>query len=350
MLIVLGLACLDGLIRLNADLWTRHSPDDYDERVRGCAVQPRDFVIVGGSPVSEGVVPDELAGFTWRGETLRNGYAVGLPGATTSESYHAVLRSCPTAPKLLIYGITASDINDGRQEPHGAYSLMKPADLWAWVVSRPESAEYITRHYVYGRLNQVWAAYQYRHGIRMWAALQAEACFPGCCPHTLREAQELHAYAQALRNGNGYAPAAGFVNTRYDEVKRLNAETPPFKFLDKFRTGSHLKCLHRMIDWCAKHGTSLVLVDMPVTADLEAQYPNQFAEYRRRLTEVETARDVLVIHAHRDLIGLTDSDFSDTVHLNGGGARKLSRWLREQLTEVGTGPDSELLAARRAAP
>lgn len=349
-LILLGLGAIDIGLRLTADTWTRHSPDDYAERVRGCAAEPRDFVLVGGSPVSEGLIPSDVSGVRWRGETLTNGYAVGLPGATTSETYHAVLRSCPTPPKLLVYGMTASDINDGRQEPHGAYSLMTPGDLRAWVTSRPESAEWVTRQYAYGRLNQVWAAYKYRHGVRMWAALQADAVLAGCAPKATREAKELTAYADALRTGDGYAPAAGFVRTQYAEVKRVHAETPPFAFLDKYRTGSHLKYLQKLLDWAADHRTAVVLVDMPVTDDLEKKYPTQFAEYNRRLAEVEAARGVTVIRANRDAVGLDDTLFADTVHLNADGAHKLSRWLRERLAEAGTGPDGDLLAARRVGP
>ena len=349
-LVLLGLAAIDIGIRLSADTWTRHSPDDYAERVRGCASRPRDFVLVGGSPVSEGLIPSDIVGVPWRGEPLLDGYAVGLPGATTSETYHAVLRSCPTPPKLLVYGITASDINDGRHEPHGAYSLMTPGDLHAWVTTRPESAEWVTRQYAYGRLNQIWASYQYRHGIRMWTALQADAVIPGCCPKATREAKELTAYADALRSGDGYAPAAGFVNTQYAEVKRVHAETPPFAFLDKYRTGSHLKYLHKLLDWAAAEGTDVVLVDMPITADLEAKYPSQYAEYRRRLAEVEAARGVMVIRATRDVVGLDDTLFADTVHLNNIGAHKLSRWLRDRLAEAGTGPADGLLAARRVEP
>lgn len=350
LLLLLGLTGIDIGVRLAADTWEQHSPDDYAERVRGCAARPRDFVLVGGSPVSEGLIPDAVAGVPWGGEFLTDGYAVGLPGATTSEVYHATLRSCPMPPKLLVYGMTASDINDGRQEPHGPYSLMTWGDLRTWVTSRPESAEWVTRQFLYGRLNRVWAAYRYKHGIRMWAASQADAAFPGCCPAATREAKELAGYSAALRgDGRGYAPAAGFVHTQYAEVKRVHAETPPFAFLDKYRTGSHLKYLHKLLDWAADRGTAAVLVDMPITADLEAKYPGEFAEYARRLAEVESGRGVKILRASRAAVGLDDTHFADTIHLNADGAGKLSRWLKDRLSEVGTGPDAGLLAARGVA-
>lgn len=341
-LMLLGLIGIDIGVRAMSDIWERHSPDDYAERVNGCAAARRDFVAVGGSTVGEGIIPEALSGFHWHGEGLTDGYAVGLPGATTSDVYHAVLRSCPTPPKLLVYGITASDINDSRHEPHGPHSLMAWSDLRTWVELRPESAEWVARHFVQGQLSRVWAAYHYQHGIRMWAAHNAAELVPGCCPDAAREAEELRNYSRNLRAGRGYAPAAGFVNTSYAEVKRVGGTSPPFAFLDKYRTGSHLKYLHRLLDWAAERGTAVVLVDMPITADLEAKYPAEFAEYRARLAELEANRGVRVIRTSRTAVGLDDSHFADVIHLNANGAKKLSAWLKDELDGIDTDRRSEL--------
>jgi hypothetical protein len=332
--LLLALLGIDLLIRTTADTWDRHSPDDYAARVNGCRQQARDFVFVGGSPVSEGIIPDVIAGVCWNGRMLDTGYALGLPGGTTSEFYHAVKHACPTPPTLLVYGITASDLNDSRHEPHGPASLMTVGDVASWAAARPDSREWVLRTFLREKAGQAWALYRYRHGIRMWAAIQADAVFPGSCPDTIREAAELRAYANALHSGNGYAPAAGFVTRRYDVVKAVNAPLPPFTFLDRYKTGSHLTYLHRLIGWAEDRGTALVLVDMPVTADLEAQHPAAFAEYRRLLAEIEQA-GLPVIRAHRDRVGITDAGFADTIHLNGVGAQRLSAWVRAQLEELG---------------
>src|SRR5947209_20110973 len=99
-LLLAGVA-IDLLVLTFADTWERHSPDDYSARVNGCRHRPQDFVFVGGSPVSEGIDPDILAGMSWQGRTLDHGYALGLPGGTTSEFFHAVKNGCPIAPSLL---------------------------------------------------------------------------------------------------------------------------------------------------------------------------------------------------------------------------------------------------------
>ena len=324
-LVLIGLAVIDLAVLANRDTWDRHSPDDYAERIEGCRAEPREFVLVGGSPVSEGLDPAVIRGVAWRGESLTNGYAIGLPGGTTTDFYFAVKRACPTPPKLAVYGITASDMNDRRNEPHGPHSLMSVADVWDLVDTRPDAAEWAVRHFLRGRASRAWSAYHHRHGIRMAAALAADEWFPDCCPEATRQARELRGYSDKLRAGTGYAPAAGFEYRRYDVVKANDYPQPPFNFLDEYRTGSHLKYLHRLLDWTAANGTDLVLVDMPVTADLEARYPAAVAEYRGRLAEVEAGRRVTVVRADRDTVGLTDADFADIIHLNQIGARSCPR-------------------------
>ena len=322
--LLLALLACDLGVRAFANTWEAHSPDDYAMKLAGCANAPRSFVVVGGSPVSEGIDPDVLG---------PNGYAMGLPGGTTSEFYHAVLHGCRVPPKRLIYGITASDLNDSRHEPHGPASLMTAGDAFTWAVERPDSREWVLRQFALARLQRLSGIYRHRHGVRMWASLGADSCFPGACEESVREAKELHAYADTLRTGTGYAPAAGFANQRYDLVKQAGAKLAPFAFLDRYRTGSHRQYLAKLIDWAKANGVDLWLVDMPVTADLEAQYPEAFSEYRGLLAE--TGRSCRVLRAHRDAVGLTDAGFADTIHLNCVGAQVLSRWLRDRLAEDG---------------
>jgi hypothetical protein len=333
--VLLAFVLLDLAVLATASVWERHSPDDYSARVEGCAKLRRDAVFVGGSTVSEGIVPKEMIGANWNGETLNDIYAVGLPGGTTSEFFHAAKRACPQPPKLLVYGITASDLNDSRHEPHGPASLMTFGDTFDWAVSRSDSREWVVRQYLSARVSRASSLWRYRHGLRMAAVFQFEELFPGACSASAMEARELRNYADALRAGDGYAPAAASVEQRYDHVKEINGELPPFKFLDNYKTGSHRQYLYRLIRWTTDNRVSLVLVDMPVTADLEAKHTAAFAEYRKLLAEEEEERGLTVIRAHRDIVGITNAGFADTIHLNGVGATVLSRWLKGKLDEMG---------------
>ena len=309
------LAAADWGIGRFAAVWDRHSPDDYAARVNGCKSRPRDTVFVGGSPVAEGIDPDRIPGAN---------YAVGLSGGTTSDFYHAVVRACPTPPKALVYGMTATDINDARGEPHGPASLMSWADVREWRRLRPDNAEWVTRHYLLAKLRESSSVFHHRHGIRMWATTNGQ-------PHELRD------YADALRGGNGYAPLAQLAERRYDVAKAAGAQEAPMPFFAKYRTGSHLKYLHKLIDWCESRGVSLVVVDMPVTTDIEAKYAREYAEYRQRLQEIHAARGVRVIWAC-DETNLPDASFADRMHLNRDGARAFSDWLGVRLKEEGTRP------------
>ncbi len=317
-LFLLFLVATDGLIGSLAGVWNRASPDEYAARVAGCARLPRDVVFVGGSPVAEAIDPDRITA---------NGYNLGLSGGTVSDFYHAVIHACPTPPRRMVYGITASDINDARHEPHGPHSLMTWGDLVGWVRLRPESGEWVTRHFVQSRFGSASNLYRHRHGIRMWLATWADEQIPGSCPQSREEAHALNEQAQALFDGNGYWPAKGYASGRYDHVKASGAPQAPFGFLNRYRTGSHLKFLHKLIDWCESNHVQLVLVDMPVTADLEARFVNEYAEFRRRLQEIESERGLKVLRPQREALGLTDADFADVIHMNREGARKFSDWL-----------------------
>ena len=58
----------------------------------------------------------------------------------TSAYVTGALYSLAAPPKLLVYGITASDLNDSRLEPHGPGSVMEWSDLAEWVRLRPRTA------------------------------------------------------------------------------------------------------------------------------------------------------------------------------------------------------------------
>ena len=137
-----GLALVDVLVHAERKLWRAYDPDDYAERLRGCRSRPQDLVVVGGSPVSEGIDPNVLVGLSWQRRPLQHVYNLGLPGGTTAEVWHAVEHGVSRPPRLLVYGITASDVNDSRNEPHGPYALMEVADLPRWVRYQPSSAEW----------------------------------------------------------------------------------------------------------------------------------------------------------------------------------------------------------------
>ena len=331
LLFALLLIGTDPVIGGFAPMWERHSPDEYAARVNGCQAEPRDLVFVGGSPVAEGIDPARIAGIPWAGGPLNSVYALGLSGGTTSDFYHAVIHGCPVPPRVLVYGITASDLNDSRHEPHGPYSLMTWGDLAGWVRLRPEASEWAVRHFLLARLGQASNLFRYRHGIRMWAATQADRQLAGSCPEAISEANELRQRADALAGGNGYVPATGYSVGRYDQIKAAGLQPGPFSYLNRYRTGSHLKYLHKLIDWCETNRVELLLIDMPVTADLEAKYAAEFAEFRARLAEVERDHGVRVIRATREVVGLSDAHYADLIHMNRDGAALFSAWVRVRL-------------------
>jgi hypothetical protein len=333
--VVIGLLALDGLLHANRDLWNKYDPDDYAERLEGCRRRPRDLVLIGGSPVSEGIDPATLAGLSWRGAKLNDNYNLGLPGATTSEVWHAVEHGLPAPPRLLVYGITASDLNDSRYEPHGTRSLMDLGDVAEWVRTRPDSAEWAVRHFIEERVGGVWQLFFYRNALRLWAADQTADLCPDAFPKAAAQARANLEISADLRNGNGFVPERSLRKSRLDRLRMAGALGPRFHFLENYRLGGHLLYLHKLLDWAEANGVAVVLVDMPVPAELEEQmHVAAFAAYRKTLAEVAQQRGVPLLCASRKATGIEESDFADRIHLNTAGTSKLSAWLRQALAAL----------------
>jgi hypothetical protein len=329
---VLGLAALDAAVADRRHVWRAYDPDDYRIKLHECVSRRRDLVLVGGSPVSEGFDPAVLAGTPWRGRPLQDVFNLGLSGATTSEVWHAVRHGIGAPPRLLVYGITASDVNDGRDEPHGPRSLMEAGDVAEWVRRRPKAAEWCVRQYTFGKLGRCSSLYHYRNAVRLWAADRVERAWPGSFPEAAREARDGLRYSAALGAGNGFAPRPEFQAGSLARMIAAGAVPPSFHFLEKFALGGHLRYLDKLLDWGEANGVAVVLVDMPVPAHLdEVMHREAFVAYRAALAEVGRRRGVTVLRASPQAVGLGDDDFADLIHLNARGTAKLSAWLRGQL-------------------
>ncbi len=332
-----GLVAVDVVVAAHRDVWNAYSPDDYRARVRQCRRQRPDLLVIGGSPVSEGIDTTALTGLRWRGTPLRHPFNLGLPGATTTEVWHAVKHGAAAPPRVLVYGITASDVNDGRSEPHGPHSLLTASDMPDFARHRPESLEWCLRHWLKPRLERLWSLYHFRHGIRLWACSRLDAALPGTYPKEAAEARENLRYASAMDHPNGFAPQPRFQRSRLTDFKAPGEKLPPFNYLDHFHVGGgHVRYLLELQDWCVRHGVELVLVDMPVSRDLEESlHPREFAAYRAALAELERTRRLRVLRASRAVLDATDADFADLVHLNAHGTARLTTWLRQQLAVLG---------------
>jgi hypothetical protein len=331
---LVGLAALDALVAANRSTWRAYDPDPYRIKPHECVRRARDLVLVGGSPVSEGIDPAALVGAPWHGRPLEDVFNLGLPGATTSEVWHAIRHGIGIPPRVLVYGITASDLNESRNEPHGPEALMNVADVAEWLRLRPKAAAWCLRHYARAKLERCWNLYHYRNAIRLWAAERTAAAGPGFFPEGVRTAREGLLYTADLTRGNGFAPLQGFREGNLARMKAAGGAPHSFGFLAKYALGGHLHYLDRILDWGRDNGVSIILLDMPVSADLdEVIYPREFAAYRAALAEVERRRGATVLRPTRRAVGLTDDDFADLIHLNAAGTARFSYWLRVALTD-----------------
>src|SRR5947207_14647144 len=96
---LLGLSVLDVVVGGLRAVWEQYDPDDYAARVANCRRRSHDMVIIGGSPVSEGIDPAVLAALTWQGRALDDAFNLGLPGGTTTEFWHAIRHGLVAPPQ-----------------------------------------------------------------------------------------------------------------------------------------------------------------------------------------------------------------------------------------------------------
>lgn len=334
--LLVGLIVVDFVVLQRREVWRAYDPIDPLERMDGCRRRAPDLVIVGGSTAKEGINPAPLVGTSWLGTPLIQPYNLGFEGGTVSEVWHAVRHCLVIPPRLLVYGSTASDFNDSRQSPNSPRALMDLKDVVEWVRARPASAEWVTRHFVEGKLSRLWSLFYYRNAIRLWAADVAERAWPGLFIDAAGDARRNLRYAAALRGDDGFTPRPWLREGRLDRLNAAGAQARRYNFLERYEiNGGHVGYLNRLLDWADAHHVSVVIVDMPVSPDLDKRmYPEAFARYRAILAELERTRKLPVLWAARDGAGLDDAHFADHVHLNTAGATRFSFWLRQALTKV----------------
>jgi hypothetical protein len=334
---LLGLALVDCCVLCFRKMWIAYDPNEYRERLESCRRQAWDLVLIGGSPMAEDLDPAQLAGLYWHGATLSRNFNLGLAGATTTTIWHAVEHGLVHPPRLLIYGISATDVNDSRDERNGVWTLMDLPDVADWVRQRPETGWWCVRHFISEQAARFWSLYYYRNAIRLWLADYGECFWPGTSPNAALDARYGLRFSAALQKGNGFAPRFENEVQTLADLKAMNLVEPRFRYLEDFRLGGHLRYLHRILDWADQRGVEVVLIDMPVAAEVEAQFPQAFAAYRTVLAEVAHDRGVCLLRPTREAVGLDDCLFADRVHLNARGRERFGAWVRARLTELGSG-------------
>jgi hypothetical protein len=331
--LLVGLVAVDLAVAWHRPLWRAYDPDEYGNRLEVCRGRAFELVAVGGSTVAEGLDTRLLTGLRRHGRRMHQAYNLGLIGGTTTEVWHGVANGITAPPRLLIYGLTATDLNDSRDEPHGARSLMNLGDVIKCSWRRPRRVLWFARHFALEHVDRLWQLWRYRNGIRLWAADQVHRACPALFADVAAEARRNLERSDALAQEHGFAPNPVSQNRCFAEVGPAGRARHGFPYLQDFQVGEHLGYLHRLLNWGREHGVEVVLVDMPVTAEVEGRYPREFAVYRDLLAATARERGVTVLWARREAIGLSDADFGDMIHLNAAGARKLSRWLRHQLDD-----------------
>jgi hypothetical protein len=331
---VAALVAVEVAVAANARLWQSYDPNPYASRFAAYEKRGADLLVVGGSPAMCGLDPTVLAGTSWHGEPLPRAFNLALPLGTTTDICHAVEFALRKPPRLIVYGVMATDLHDGRTESIAARYLMGPADVLDWARTHRDSASHALRHYTREHCNRLWPSSYYAYGIQLWLVEHANRIWPAVSPDLAAAARTNRQRAREIAIGGYQRLAAAGESPQLDRQKAAGLIGDTFSFMEGYHCGGpHLTYLHRLLDAADRAHVPVLLVDLPVPADLDARmYPGAFAAYRGLMSDVARRRGVPLICASRDAVGLCDADFSDLAHVNAAGSAKLSAWLKRELT------------------
>jgi hypothetical protein len=338
----LALLAVDLAVATQARRWEAFDPHPYRERIARCQEYRPDLLIVGGSPAMCGIDPAGLVGLSWADNRLDTPFNLGLPLATTAEVCLAAEHGSPVPPRLIVYGVSATDLNDARLEGCGPRHLMTAGDLVRWSADWPKLAPWYLRQYGTERGARLWQPYYHSRGLRRWAADAIERAYPGSCPDAAARAACYFAVSTNLRTGDGFIRhTSPVLPETFEQLKAAGRAATGHPFLEDYHLGYQLAAVHRLLDRSAHNGIPTVLVDLPVPADLDEQrYPQAYALYRAALARTAADHEVPLLSATRAAVGITDADFSDVIHLNDAGAAKLTAWIRQSLTAISPPPSA----------
>jgi hypothetical protein len=293
-------------------------------------------VLVGGSPVMSGVDVTMLEGMSWRGRRLERGFNLGLPLGTVVDVSLAVEHGLSARPpRLLVYGVALSDLNGNRAEPQGQRQIMNLTDLARWVRLRPGAAARATREFLLDRLTLLSPLAHHGDGLRYWAADRLDHIQPRLSPNMAATARQNLAHSAELVTSRGHLPGGEVSPEQRLSVHKARGEQEwSFPFLERYDVQGHLPYLRRLMAWARDRGVELVLLEMPLSADVERLYPREYEQFRAVLPRVAQAHGVRLLRPTREQVGLTDADYLDLAHLNADGVRRFTAWLRQTLEQV----------------
>ncbi|MEZ4714385.1 MAG: hypothetical protein R3A44_44805 [Caldilineaceae bacterium] len=217
-------------------------------------------------------------------------------------------------PQTIVYGLTPQDLNANNTFAHNVLDLL--ADSPAALAQTAHG----WRGWLTARLLHGSNLYRYRFVLHQWL----------------------------LRGGQPPAPykinfdARGFAGGTLRLTDESSAErTKHYAVIGNMRyaiSPSEVAALQQIIQLCADRGVHLVLMNMPLTDDYYASFPNAAADYAAYLSTLTAIADAAHIplwdmEALPPNQALTDADFYDFHHLNRQGAAKLSALAAERYVD-----------------
>jgi len=272
-----------------------------------------DCIFFGSSVVLNGIDPDRFA-LTYRDQTgedliCYNFGMLALTARTAGVLSEILVERYP--PRLLVYGLTIRDLAAGASDANRIY---QDVTRTPWIRYQRGELD------VEGWLAEHSSAYRHYLAYRSWMS---------------------PTFASRLSDFTG-APSSGYFPFRATRALDWNQIEAPVYFEDFQIDPADWQGFEQLL---ATAGTQLVLLEMPLPAQLLAQFSGGPAAYEAVIASFAAAAEEhqVPLWTTTPLNLIPDNGWAeDAHHLNNSGAQLFSAWLAEQIAQVVTDGQLEL--------
>lgn len=231
-------------------------------------------------------------------------------------------------PGWIVLGVTPRDFSDtGPLKPSDSsqfYALSRISDFpWvsqSYLPTYHEKIDYLIRHlfFFYAQQNNL----QTQSRVRFEQLLQRIS---------LRKDADLTTAVDSFSETN---PRKKWERSQKEYARHYQSLVPE-------RISASFGFLKMLIALCKEHHIQILLINMPLSVDNQELLPNGFySNFREQLGEMADSESIPFVDCS-EIAEFQNTDFSDGAHLNGFGAEKLLRNIRDAIGLRAFAPSSE---------
>ena len=322
----LCLLCADVVVRRMRPALSAYDVADYARKPNALrSGEMPDIVLMGSSRAKYALVPGDF-----EAATGRSAYNLGIAGSKTVEWLTLVRRLfARQRPKLVVLGVNASEFRADYSPTAAARHLFTLADLRESLMMDGPSLDVFGK-YLRHRLGPIWATYDRRYELKMWAQQR----LGGLLPKYAQAARELRRRATRPPPPKGYDHPWMHGRQLRDLGRRLLEDRAAVvaASVPKFSTHADaFKRLDQLLGWLHHRGIAVVVAYLPNSPQTEARWSGIEPRMIEAIQAVCRGRSVPFVRCDRADLPRTNHDFLEEIHVGLPLAHRISRRLARDI-------------------